>query len=216
MDKKEKSLIEYYVSKFLDNTFDEKDVYAFLILIRNQSKGIKCINELADFIAHRDKNKGFIKEYLQKTKYTLDNLGKINTVMEIKEVFTFKEIKNGINKVLVDCGFNKLSNEKINDFITCLISILQHVRIYDNKKEIGRLYFAISKKQIILMGIVKVVQDGVKKGEAAFPVLTAKNNYIDIQKQDEYDTPYLFKDDVIEVRNQNRALIIGIPNYSNK
>ena len=33
MDKKEQSLLNYYYSKLVDHTFDEKDVYPFLQLI---------------------------------------------------------------------------------------------------------------------------------------------------------------------------------------
>lgn len=64
MDRKEKSLLDFYYGKILNHTFDEKDFYAFLFLLRNQSTEIRCINELADFIAYRGKNEGFIKEYL--------------------------------------------------------------------------------------------------------------------------------------------------------
>jgi hypothetical protein len=212
MDIKEKSLINYYYDKFLDNTFDEKDVYSFLILIKNRSKGIRCINELADFIAQRDKTKGFIKEYLQETTHKFDNLGKSNAVIKIEDVFSFKEIKNGINNVLVDCQLKGLSNEKINDFITCIISILQHVKITENGRDIGKLFFAISSKQIILMAEVEILQNGIKKTNAVFPVLTAKNNYIEIKKQDKYDPPYFFEHKIIEVTNHGGKIEITIPN----
>src|SRR3954452_8249824 len=100
MDAKEQSLLNYYYAKLMENTFDEKDVYAFLFLIRNQSQEYRCINELADVVAQREKYKGFIKEYLFETRKKFENLGKTKAAIRIEDVFSFKEIKHGINKVL--------------------------------------------------------------------------------------------------------------------
>jgi hypothetical protein len=211
MDTKEQSLLNYYYGKLMDNTFDEKDVYAFLALIRNRSNKACCINELADFVAHRDQHKGFITDYLFETGKKFENLRKTNTSFKIEDVFSFRDMKNGINKVLADYQLQGLANEKINDFVTCLISILQHIIVTEQDREIGKLFIAISQKQIILMAEIVVSQKQAKKTNAIFPVLTANNSYIDIKKQDKYDTPYLFADKVIEIANQEGKLAIIIP-----
>ncbi|MCL6572645.1 MAG: hypothetical protein K6T88_13325 [Bacillus sp. (in: Bacteria)] len=210
MDSKEKSLIKYYYEKLLDNSFDEKSVYAFLMLIRNRSNGNKCMNELADFVNDRDKYKGFIKEYLLETAHKFDNLGKSNTTIKIEDVFSFREIKQGINQVLTSCQLKGLENEKINDFITCVISILQHVKIMENGRAIGKVFFAMASKQILLMAEVEIGQKGRKKTNAVFPVLTANNNYLTIKKQDKYDAPYFFEEEVIEIVNEDGKLAITI------
>jgi hypothetical protein len=174
MDMKEQSLLNYYYKKFIDNTFDEKDIYAFLLLIQNQSKEIRWINELAGFVVHRGQHKGYIKDYFFETRKKFESLGKTNTAIRIEDVFSFKEIKTGINQVLEDCQLKGLANEKINDFITCLISILQQVQVFDeSEREIGKLFFALSNKQIILMAEIDVSQNRFKKTNAVFPVLTA-------------------------------------------
>lgn len=211
MDKKEQSLLNYYYGKLMDNTFDEKDVYAFLLLIQNRGKEIRCINELADFIVHRDQHAGFIKDYLLETRKKFESLGKTNTAIRIEDVFSFRDFKNGINKILGDCELKGLPNDKINDFVTCLISILQQVKMTEQGWEIGKLFFALSNKQIILMAEMEVYQNVFKKTNAVFPVLTANNSYIKIKKQDRYDTPYLFADKVIEIANQEGKLEIIIP-----
>lgn len=211
MDTKEQSLLNYYYGKLTDNMFDEKDIYAFLLLIRNRSKEIRCINELADFVARRDQYRGFIKDNLFETRKKFESLGKTNTDIRIEDVFSFRDLKNGINKVLVDCQLRDLSNEKINDFITCLISILQQVKIIEQGREIGKLFFALSNKQIILMAEIEVSQNLSKKTNAVFPVLTTNNSYIHIKKQDRYDTPYLFADKLIEITTQEGKLAITIP-----
>lgn len=216
MDKKEEQLIKYYHDKFKNRTFDEKDVYAFLILIRNQSKGYQCINELSDFIAHRDKDRGYIKNYLKETKSKFENIGKKDDVIVIEEVFSFKEIKSGVNGILKQIGFEELTNEQINDFILCIISILQQVRITHKNKVIGHLEFAISSKKIQLLGNVEVIQDNGSKPHVLFPVLSAKNNYYPVQKIDKHDSPLAFEDVIIEVININGKFHIGVPDVLTK
>ncbi|MEH7378525.1 hypothetical protein [Neobacillus drentensis] len=210
MDRKERTLINYYYEKLLDNRLDEKDVYAFLILISNNSNGNSCLQELAGFVVSRGMRPGVVTEYLCETRNKFANLAKMNTALKIEEVFSFKEIKNSINQVLGDCQLKGLSNEQVNDIIVCVISILQHVKITENGREIGRLFFAIASKQVMLMAEVEIVQNGGgKKTNVVFPVLTAKNNYSTIKKQDKYDAPYFFEEKVIEITNQDGKLEIN-------
>jgi hypothetical protein len=192
----------------MDNRFDEKDVYPFLSLISNRSNGKNCFLELADFVLSRGNHTGIITDFLLETKNKFANLGKTNAVLKLEEVFSFKEIKAGINQVLVDCQLNGISNEQINDFITCIISVLQHVKITENGREIGKLFFAIASQQVMLMAEVEIVQNGIKKTNAVFPVLTAKNNYVEIKKQDKYDAPYFFEEKMIEIINQDGKIEI--------
>lgn len=212
MDMKEQSLLNYYYGKLTEGTFDEKDIYAFLLLIKNQGKEIHWINEVTDFVLSRGQHNGVIKEYLYETRKKFESLGRTKAALRIEDVFSFKEIKAGLNKVLADCQLEGLANEKINQFVTCLISILQQISIMDeNDREIGKLFFAISNKEIILMAEIEVTQNLFKKTNAVFPVLTANNSYADIKKQDRFDTPYLFVDKVVEVTNKEGKLEIIIP-----
>ncbi|MBM7650979.1 hypothetical protein [Neobacillus cucumis] len=211
MDKKQHSLLNYYYEKLVGNTFDEKDIYGFLPAIRNKSKEIQSIDELADFVMEREEHQGFVKQYLFETKKRFESLGKTKSAFRIEDVFSFKEIKNGINKALAAAELNGLSNEQVNDFVTCLISLLQQVKIIEDDREIGKLFFALSNKQIILMAELEITQNFLKKTNAVFPVLTANNTYVDIKKQDRYDTPYLFDDKVVEITNLEGKLEITIP-----
>ncbi len=103
-----------------------------------------------------------------------------------------------------------LTNEQLNDLVTCLISVLQQISIKENDKEIGKLFFALSQKQIILMAEIEVSQNMFKKTNAVFPILTANNYYLEMKKQDRFDTPYLFADEVIEIKNRDGKLEIVI------
>lgn len=211
MDKKEQSLLNYYYSKLMNQTFDEKDVYPFLQLIGNRCKEIRSIHELTDFALRREQYTGFIKDYIFDMRKKFESLGKTKTALRIEDVFSFKEIRNGVNKALEEGQLDGLSNGQINDIVTCLISILQQITIMDNDREIGKLFFAISHKQIILMAEIEVSQNMFKKTNAVFPVLTANNHYLDLKKQDRFDTPYLFADQVIEITRHEGKLEIVIP-----
>jgi hypothetical protein len=211
MDTKEQSLLKFYYEKLMNNTFDEKDVYAFLQLVRNRSEENQCINELADFVFQRDKHEGAVKEYLFATRKKFESIGKTKAAIRIEDVFSFRDIKSGINHVLEKYQLKGLENEKVNDFVTCLVAILQQITIMDQDREVGKLFFAISKKQIILMAEIEVTQNFLKKTNAVFPVLTANNSYMDLKKQDKFDTPYLFSDKVIEITSQGGKLELIIP-----
>ncbi|WP_428909783.1 hypothetical protein [Niallia sp. Krafla_26] len=211
MDKKEQSLLNYYYSKLVNHTFDEKDVCPFLQLIRKRCKEIRSINELADLVVLREQYTGLIKDHLFEMRKRFESLGKTKTSIKIEDVFSFKEIKSGVNKALEEMQLESLTNEQMNDFVTCLISILQQIPIMDNDREFGKLFFAISRKQIILMAEIEVNQNGSKKTNAVYPVLTTNNNYLDIKKQDRFDTPYLFADKVIEIIRVEGKLEMVIP-----
>lgn len=217
MDIKEQALLKHYYDKLCDGTFDEKDGYAFLLLIRSQCDKNSCIRELADFVMQRDRYDGHIKEHIFASRKKFEQIGKTKAAIRINDVFTFKEIKSELNKTLADCQLAVLNNEQINAFITCLISILQQVKIMVDEdgsaasREIGKLFFAVSQKQIILMAEIEVSQNLLKKTNVVFPVLTANNNYADIKKQDRFDTPYLFVDEVVEIMNREGKLEISIP-----
>lgn len=212
MDQKEKQLITAYHQKFVEHSFDERDVYSFLILVREKVRGNKFIREMGDFIAHREKSRGYVKDYLERNEHILLNLGKIDAVMKIEDVFSFKEIRNGFNSFFLSNGFTKLSNDIINDLILCIISILQDVKLVDEKtkREIGKLSFALSSKEVFLMATIKIPR-GDKHVHVQFQALSCNNNFIKINPKDEYDTPLSFSEAIVEVINRNNELVIKFP-----
>lgn len=212
MDKKERQLVDYYYNKFSNRSFDEKDLYSFLMVIRAHTSDNKVIHELTDFIDHREKNTGFAKEYLDACKDIINNLGKEKVRRKIENIFSFKEIRNGFNTLFQQLGYEKLPPDIINDFIICMISLLQDVKIVSGSlnKEIGHLSFAASSKELFLMGNMTIKSQG-RFMPITFPVLTVKNIYEEIKPQDQKDTPYLFDHELIEVINVNHKLAITFP-----
>lgn len=212
MDKKEKQLVDYYYKRFSEKNFDEKDLYSFLMVVRQHVSDIKVIQELTDFIVHREKSVGYAKDYLEECKEIINNLGKEKVRRKIDNIFSFKEIRNGFNALFQQLGFEKLPLDIINDFILCIISLLQDVKIVSGSlnKEIGHLSFAASSKELFLMGNMTIRNQG-RYMPITFPVLSVKNIYEEVKAQDQNDTPYLFDHQLIEVINVNRQLAITFP-----
>lgn len=212
MDKKEQQLFAYYYQKFSERDFDEKDLYSFLMLVREDAEGIESIKELGNFIANREKSKGYVSDYLEDCKQVINNLGTVSKGKKIEDIFSFKEIRNGFNALFLKNSFEKLSSDIINDFILCIISLLQGVKLVSGNlnKEVGYLSFAVSSKEVFLMGNMKALNKG-RYIPVTFQVLSAKNSYEAVTPQDKNDTPYLFNDELIEVVNINGEIVITFP-----
>lgn len=213
MDKKEQQLIGYYYEKFLSRRFDEKDIYAFLSIARNSAETNKVIYALSDFVINRENSSGYVKEYLDQCKQIINGIGKEKTIKKIEDIFSFKEIRNGFNSLFVSVGFEKLTAAIINDIILCMISLLQSVKLVSGSlnKEVGFLSFAVSSKEVFLMGNMKILTKG-RYIPVTFQVLSVQNIYEKVTPQDRNDTPYLFNDELIEVISIDEQLVITFPN----
>lgn len=212
MDNKEKQIINYYYQKFNNRSFDEKDLYSFLMVIRRHVEDNEVVRELTDFIVHREKSTGFAKEYLDECQDIINNIGKTKVRRKIENMFSFKDIRNGFNALFQQLGFEKMPIEIINDFLICIISLLQGVRIISSRsnQRVGHLSFAASSKELFLMGNMMIRNEG-RRMPITFPVLSVRNNYEEIKAQDSKDTPYLFDNEIMEVINVNQQLAMTFP-----
>lgn len=213
MDKKELQLMNYYYNRFSERSFDEKDVYSFLMLIQNRVTNNETIENLVDFIIHRENSKGYANEYLNECKEIINNIGKTKVRKKIEPIFSFKDIRNGFNALFRQFDYEILSIETMNDMMLCIISLLQGVSIMseDRKKAIGHLSFAASSKELFLMGNMTISNQG-RKMPITFPVLFVNNNYEKITPQDKQDTPYLFDHEIMEVMRMDHQLVMTFPN----
>lgn len=205
--------MDYYYQKFSQRIFDEKDLFSFLMLVRENASDNKVIKELGDFIVHREKSTGYVKEYLDDCKQIINDLGKNKKRRKIEDIFSFKEIRNGFNALFLQLGYEKLANDIINDFILCIISLLQSVKLVSGSlhKEVGHLSFAASSKELFLMGNMTILNQG-RYMPITFPILSVNNRYEAIKPQDSKDTPYLFDNELIEVIHIDGKMAITFPN----
>lgn len=217
MDKKEQQLINHYYEMFSTRNFDEKDVYSFLMLIKTHVENNTTIENLLDFLIHRENSTGYALDYLNECKDIINNLGKTKVRQKIEPLFSFKDIRNGFNTLFQELGLEKLPVETMNDLMLCIISLLQGVRILseNGKKAIGHLSFAASSKELFLMGNMAVLNQG-KRMPITFPVLSVNNRYEKITPQDAQDTPYLFDHEIMEVVRIENQLMMTFPNLETK
>lgn len=174
MDDKELSLILALYKKVTSTDFNERDVFALLILLRPHSKAHTPVYEFANFIAHREKDRGHIRDYLHETKTKLENLGKVSSILVIKPVFSVAEVGDSLNEVLGGIQLAPLTAKQVQVIVLCIISLLQHVRIVEKSGEVGRLVFGITKADVILLGRVAIKD----KVWAVFPALMVPNDYV--------------------------------------
>lgn len=166
MDKKSVDLIRQIHRKIISRTFDEVDVCALLILVREESNVNKdylkvkwengFLHEVCDFIAHRNRNKGFVFEEAKLTYkhctttgiFHLETTSKRQVLSGMFEDVIIKEI----NQI-----FQKLSLDPIpliceSEIILCIISLLQFAKIEtDDKKVSGYLYTIICNDGVYLL-----------------------------------------------------------------
>jgi len=191
-DIKENQLINYYYKKISLNNFDEKDIYSFLILLRQYATSKSPVYEFANFIAHREKDRGYIKDYIETTKKNIEKIGKENVKVVIKSIFTTDDIRKSLNLILEKLDKEPLNNDIVTNIILCIIVLLQDVGLYSKKnKKIGNLVIGINKTNINLMGCINLNNN--EKININFPALTIENRYLDL--------PNYYNDNILNLKN---------------
>ena len=186
MDTKEASLVRHYYEKLASLSFDEKDIYTLMILIRESSRDQEPVLwELANFVAHRERDRGEFWTVLSKTKafFNADGI-KLGDIFEVKPVFDDQEIKDAFNSLLGRMGFPSLSDQLANGILLCIISLLHAARILDKEgAQVGELLFAYDKQHIYLFGRFSV-QTMPGLTHLQVPVLQIQNHYLNPASSD--------------------------------
>lgn len=158
--------------------------------------------ELGDFITQREKHRGHINTYLLDVKAKLDKSAKEKVPLLIESVYSFDEIANNINDIMMLHKLSSFKDEVIGGIILCIISLLHDVKILNKKEQIGKLVFSIHNDQIVLLGIMR----GKNKTDVTFPIITIKNNFCKIMHQT--NEPILCNDGV-KIKNVHNKLIVN-------
>ena len=211
MDRKQQQLTHYYYNRFSKREFDEKEVLGFLSTVDNDPK-LKVLVALNEFTRTRNTSTPFVKDYFERAQKIISRLGTGGPKEKIDLLFTFKDIRNGLNQYFTAHGFEKLESGAVSDFLVCIISLLQAIPIHTdkNRRNPGTLCFGASQKELLLMGTLKTTVQG-KSVPVTFPILTVKNDYEKILKQDEADSPYLFETTVADIVSVDGKLVITFP-----
>lgn len=189
MDYKEIEMIDHFLSIIKSEKYTEKDIYAFLMLLRPYSEEGSALREFSNFIAHRNKDRESIKNYCDNIQNILDNLGRIKTKMVIKPAYTINQLSDSLNCVLSKIGNRELNINQAEVILLCIMILLQGCYLYRNQTELAKLSLGIFADIIILLANVRIEKR--KDVVLQFPVLEVHNKYFDVEmaKGKGYITP---------------------------
>ena len=153
---KEKALVKEIRSEIIRKQYDEIDILGLLILLRRYSSAGSATYEFANFVAHRERDRGVINDYLVK------GIEEVSLALKAKpppggpkygSVYSFHDLKDSLNQALSMIGIATVDSLETNDILLCIMCLLQGVRIVSKKKGvIGKLQLLCSGNHIQLYG----------------------------------------------------------------
>lgn len=147
MDPKEELLVSNLYRRITAYKFHECDVLALLSLLRPHSTKKSPVHEFSDFVAHREKDRGALKTYIDNAIKLCDAMvNKTAMRLEVGAVHSADSFRDSLNETLAKFKLPPLALHVTNDILACVMSLLQDVRVFDgNKVEIGR--FLLGRRQ---------------------------------------------------------------------
>ena len=211
MDQKAKKLIELHHGRINDRSFEENDVHSLLILLREHSKRNTPVREVADFIAHREKDRGLIHKYILKSRTEFNKAYKNQSYqLTVKEVFSEEELLDSINKTLNKLGFDEFPTSLSPILMLCVISLMTRIKIIIKNTAPAELEIAFEDDQISLYCNLPIPHKS-GKGDIFFKfvVLSAKCAH-DIFKNNDKNKPLSSSKFIIRVTVFNSQVSIKL------
>jgi hypothetical protein len=197
MDAKERWLVEQLMSVIKSGTFTERDILALLIVLRNHAKGDNVIREFGDFVAHREKDRGWLQKYVHEVKIGLAN-GDLPQNIPIAN----KHVQEDLNQVLILLKLPEVNEELANQITICIISLLQSVQVKIKEQKVTtllKLHVGVGRDKIWLIG------EAPNPGGMLFffPIMFGQNRYL---PGIDYDYPPKKMDQLVEAFSLNGRL----------
>lgn len=153
MDLKEKQLFDDLHKTIMENTFGEKDVYLFLIMLRRFIAGkgenenfTDIALEFCHFPAHRSRDQGKTYDIAKKYVDEKYHVSLYDCIIDFN-----KKIINGINNQLAFMAYSKIPSANQNDFLLCIISLMQQARIKLESQANTKLFMYACREHIGLV-----------------------------------------------------------------
>lgn len=176
MDAKEELLVGDLYRRIKSYKFHERDVLAFLILLRPHSVANSPVRELSDFVAHREKDRGVLKTYVYHVlEYGKAVLAEKAAQVQIGVVHSAAAFHDSLNTTLEKVMLAPLGPDVTDDLLACIMSLLQEVKLFHAGAEIGHLGLGRFNKELWLCGAITM--PGPKKIPVIFPALIVPNKY---------------------------------------
>ena len=146
MDKTACVMLNHYRKNIETRTFDQYDIYAFLIFIREYLPKGQCefLRDIGDMIAHRNRNKGkaidTMKKYIDNNKYSGCSYKTLSA-----------QIKSACNTFNI--AIDKIA---IREIILCIIALSNHV---EHKNENVNMQFRVVRGEDNKLGLISATDD---------------------------------------------------------
>jgi hypothetical protein len=212
VDTKERDLIGHWHSRISRGLFDEKDTYAFLILLRPYTAAGSPAREFADFVAHRRRDRGAMLDFISRyssapandARSVVERVAAISQHLRTSEVLcSVEQLRESLNESLNRVGVQPLDTKTAKDLTFTIIALLQNARLEDRQGDnAGSLMLAFNADVVMLLA-VRARRDGTTS--ELIPVLRVANRYIRYRQMDQNQfmtTP----NDYITVFNRNGEL----------
>jgi hypothetical protein len=177
LNPKERQRLYELHGRFSVGTFSETDASALLVLLREKSKG-GPIKELADSIAHSERNSGEFFRRVRQNQSALNNLGKQAGVVDSRQLFSSSEFVTNLNETLHSQGFDELSPQVIDLVFLCSLSLLQGGSVKGGKT-FGELHMTLTSDAFELAASMPIEHDG-KTVHASFPLAAIANRWLPV------------------------------------
>ena len=175
MDAKEAHLIRGLADRIRARRFHERDVLAFLILLRAHARPDSALRELSDFVAHREKDRGALKTYVKHVvDYGVDLRENRQANLQITPVHSPRDFEASVNQALASFNLPAFDRHLTDDLFACVMCLLQGVTLHHGSRPIGGLALGRFRKHIWLCGVVLMPSTDAR---VVFPALIMENTY---------------------------------------
>lgn len=169
MDEKEKSMIHHYFELFKLRSFDEYDVYGFLILIRDYVKG--WLKDFSHLIAHRLRDQGKIHGVIENVLLNSGQDGEIVFNQDGKTVkgyrsIQMRDLQNELKQFASMWGYI-LDSDILDQIVLCIFSIAHLSEYKFGNLGMARMRLIINSQNELWL-CVEIKYDGDWKGTVGF------------------------------------------------
>jgi hypothetical protein len=164
-------------SRFQIGTFSETDVSALLILLREKSNG-GAIMELANSIAHAERNSGEFFKRIKANQSLLNDLGKRAGTLDARYMFTDASFASSLTDTLKRHGFDQFDRDVADLIFLCGLSLLQGSSVKGGATY-GQIHIGLTSEHFELRAQMPIQHNG-KTVQAAFPLAAVANKWIPI------------------------------------
>jgi hypothetical protein len=163
--------------RFQIGTFSETDASALLILLREKSNG-GAIMELANSVAHSERNSGEFFRRIKANQSLLNDLGKRAGTLDARYMFTDMSFASNLNSTLKRYGFEEIDRGVADLIFLCSLSLLQGSSVKGGAT-IGEIQMALTGDHFELRAQMPIHHKG-KTVQAVFPLAALANKWIPI------------------------------------